>query len=121
MSASIFVQARFVACPHRQLRSARKHATEADLHDLSRAQTDIGITLAISNKHSSLTATLGGNALLHGKADDLIPKPYTEARHMRKLIIALMISAAFIVSGISATTFSDGQLSRSVWAEGGGD
>jgi hypothetical protein len=39
---------------------------------------------------------------------------------MRKLIIALMISAAVIVSGISATTFTSGQLTRSVSA-GGGD
>ena len=38
---------------------------------------------------------------------------------MRKLIIALMISAALIVSGISATTFSCGQLISSAWAEGG--
>jgi hypothetical protein len=41
---------------------------------------------------------------------------------MRKVIIALMISAAFIVSGISATTFSTGQLTTGVWAgDGGGD
>jgi hypothetical protein len=41
---------------------------------------------------------------------------------MRKLIIALMISAALIVSGISATTFSAGELTNNVWAEGdGGD
>jgi hypothetical protein len=40
---------------------------------------------------------------------------------MRKLIIALMISAAFIVSGISATTFSSGELTTCVWAEGGSD
>ena len=39
---------------------------------------------------------------------------------MRKLIIALMISAVLIVSGISATSFSSGQLTHSVWAEGGG-
>jgi hypothetical protein len=39
---------------------------------------------------------------------------------MRKLIIALMISAAFIVSGISATTFTSGQLTSSVWADGDG-
>jgi hypothetical protein len=38
---------------------------------------------------------------------------------MRKVIIALMLSAAFIVSGISATTFTTGQLSSSAWAEGG--
>jgi hypothetical protein len=40
---------------------------------------------------------------------------------MHKVIIALIVSAAFIVSGISATTFSSGQLTNSVWAEGGGD
>jgi hypothetical protein len=39
---------------------------------------------------------------------------------MRKLIIALIISAAFIVSGVSATTFSSGQLTSSVWAGNGG-
>jgi hypothetical protein len=39
---------------------------------------------------------------------------------MRKVIIALMISAAFIVSGISTTTFSSGQISASVWADGDG-
>jgi hypothetical protein len=40
-------------------------------------------------------------------------------RNVNKLIIALMISAAFIVSGISATTFSTGQLTTKVWADGG--
>lgn len=39
---------------------------------------------------------------------------------MRKIIVALMISAAFIMSGVSATTFSTGQIISSVWAEGGG-
>jgi hypothetical protein len=38
---------------------------------------------------------------------------------MRKLMIALMVSAAFIVSGVSITTFTSGQLTSSVWAEGG--
>jgi hypothetical protein len=38
---------------------------------------------------------------------------------MRKIVIALLISAAFIVSGISVTTFSSGQLTSSAWAEGG--
>ena len=38
---------------------------------------------------------------------------------MRKMIIALMISAAFIVSGISATTFTSGQLTSSAYAQGG--
>jgi hypothetical protein len=42
-----------------------------------------------------------------------------EARHVRKLIITLMISAAFIVSGISATTFTSGQLTSSAYAQGG--
>jgi hypothetical protein len=40
---------------------------------------------------------------------------------MRKMIIALILSAAFIISGISATTFSAGQLTGSVWAEDGGE
>jgi hypothetical protein len=40
---------------------------------------------------------------------------------MRKVIMALVISAAFIVSGISATAFSTGQLTGSVWAEAGGE
>lgn len=39
---------------------------------------------------------------------------------MRKIIMALMLSAAFILSGISATTFSMSQIANSVWAEGGG-
>jgi hypothetical protein len=39
---------------------------------------------------------------------------------MRKLIIALMVSAAIIVSGISATTFTGGQFTSSASAEGGG-
>ena len=38
---------------------------------------------------------------------------------MRKLIIALVISAAFIVSGISATTFTSGQFTSSAYADGG--
>ena len=40
---------------------------------------------------------------------------------MRKVIVALMISATLIVSGISATTFSSGQLTSSASAEGDGD
>jgi hypothetical protein len=40
---------------------------------------------------------------------------------MRKVILALLISAAFIVSGISATTFSTGQITSSVWADGAGE
>jgi hypothetical protein len=39
---------------------------------------------------------------------------------MRKMIMALLISAAFVISGISATTFSTGQLTSSAWACGGG-
>ncbi len=38
---------------------------------------------------------------------------------MRKIIVALFISAAFIMSGISVTTFSTGQLTSSAWANGG--
>ena len=40
---------------------------------------------------------------------------------MRKLITALMISAALIMSGISATTFSSGQLPSGASADGGGE
>ncbi len=40
---------------------------------------------------------------------------------MRKILVALMISAAFIMSGISATTFSSSQLTSSVWADCGGE
>ena len=38
---------------------------------------------------------------------------------MRKLIIALMISAALMVSGISATAFTSCQLTSTAWASGG--
>ena len=38
---------------------------------------------------------------------------------MRKVIIALMISAALIFSGISATTFTSGQLTSNACAEAG--
>jgi hypothetical protein len=51
----------------------------------------------------------------------LLAIPQWGKRTMRKLMIAVIISAAFIISGISATTFSAGQLSESAWAEGGGD
>ena len=37
---------------------------------------------------------------------------------MRKLIVALMLSAALIMSGVSVATFSTGQLGNVVWAEG---
>jgi hypothetical protein len=40
-------------------------------------------------------------------------------RNVRKVIIALMISAAIIMSGISATTFTSGQLITSASACGG--
>jgi hypothetical protein len=39
---------------------------------------------------------------------------------MHKIVITVMISAALIMSGISATTLSSGQLTSSVWAEDGG-
>jgi hypothetical protein len=42
-----------------------------------------------------------------------------EARVMRKLLVALMLSAAVIVSGISATTFTHGQLTSPAYANGG--
>jgi hypothetical protein len=38
---------------------------------------------------------------------------------MRKAIVVCIISVAFIISGISATTFSGGQLVSNVWAEDG--
>ena len=50
------------------------------------------------------------------KQNDL--EPLMEDRDMRKVIIALMISAAIILSGISATTFTSGQLTSSVSADG---
>jgi hypothetical protein len=40
---------------------------------------------------------------------------------MRKLIIALMISAMFVMSGISTTMLSNGQITSSAWAGGGGE
>jgi hypothetical protein len=46
-------------------------------------------------------------------------EPLMEERHMRKVILALMISTALIVSGISATTFSSGQIASNTWASGG--
>jgi hypothetical protein len=42
-----------------------------------------------------------------------------EGKIMRKMIMALMLSAAFIISGISVTTFSTGQLTMTAWANGG--
>ena len=38
---------------------------------------------------------------------------------MRKVIATLLIATAFILSGVSVTTFSTGQLASNVWAEGG--
>jgi hypothetical protein len=38
---------------------------------------------------------------------------------MRKVMIALVISAAFLVSSVSLATFTSGQLTSSAWAEGG--
>jgi len=40
---------------------------------------------------------------------------------MRKIIVALIIAAALVVSGVSVTTFSAGQLTSSVWAEDGSE
>lgn len=39
---------------------------------------------------------------------------------MRQMMAVLMISAALIISGISATTIAAGQLTSHVWADGGG-
>jgi hypothetical protein len=41
-----------------------------------------------------------------------------EGKIMRKMIMALILSAAFIMSGISVTTFSTGQLTMTTWANG---
>jgi uncharacterized protein YceK len=38
---------------------------------------------------------------------------------MRKIIVAFIISAALLMSGISTVTFTTGQLTSNVWAEGG--
>jgi hypothetical protein len=38
---------------------------------------------------------------------------------MRKIIMALAIAGALIMSGLPMTTFSIGQLSSSAWATGG--
>ena len=38
---------------------------------------------------------------------------------MRKIIVAFMIAAALVVSGVSVTTFSSGQLTGNAWAEDG--
>jgi hypothetical protein len=38
---------------------------------------------------------------------------------MGKIIMALAISSALIMSGISVTTFSSGQFASSAWAEDG--
>ena len=38
---------------------------------------------------------------------------------MRKLMIALALSVAVLVSGVSITTVTSGQFTSSVWAEGG--
>jgi hypothetical protein len=38
---------------------------------------------------------------------------------MRKIIVAFIISAALLMSGISNVTFTAGQLTSSAWAEGG--
>jgi hypothetical protein len=38
---------------------------------------------------------------------------------MRKIIVALIISAALVMSGISVTTLTGGQITGSAWAEDG--
>jgi hypothetical protein len=43
----------------------------------------------------------------------------TEGKIMRKTIMALMLSAALIMSGISVATFSTGQLTMTAGANGG--
>jgi hypothetical protein len=51
----------------------------------------------------------------------LLAIPQWGKRTMRKLMIAVIISAAFIISGISATTFSAGQLTSTAAADAGGE
>jgi hypothetical protein len=38
---------------------------------------------------------------------------------MRKIVMALVISAALILSGISGTIFTTNQVTSSAWASGG--
>jgi uncharacterized protein YceK len=38
---------------------------------------------------------------------------------MRKILVAIVISAALILSGVSTVTFSTSQLTSSAWAEDG--
>jgi hypothetical protein len=39
---------------------------------------------------------------------------------MRKIIVALLIAAAVVFSGVSATSFATGQLTSQAWADGAG-
>jgi len=86
---------------------------------LSDFQTAVGIALALCSEYCLSTAILGGNAPHTRQSIQNDFEPLKEERDMRKLIVALMISAAFIVSGVSGTTFSSGQITPSAWAEGG--
>jgi hypothetical protein len=60
-----------------------------------------------------------GDAPLTWQNKQNLCQPLREERDMRKAIIALMISAAFILSGVSATTFSSSQITTNAWAEDG--
>jgi hypothetical protein len=44
---------------------------------------------------------------------------YEKGKIMRKIIMAVLISAAFVVSGLSVTTLSGSQLTSTAWANGG--
>jgi len=44
---------------------------------------------------------------------------YERGKDMRKVIITIVISAVFIISGISGATFSSGQVASNAWAEDG--
>ncbi len=57
--------------------------------------------------------------LLSGSRNHQIKQPQKRRKTVRKIIVALVISAALIVSGVSVTTFSTGQLTGSAWADGG--
>jgi hypothetical protein len=96
----------------------RKPETDARLHDAFVSHAHVGIVLALPYKQCSLDGNSRGDAphTWLSKQNDL--GPLMEDRHMRKVIIALMISAAIILSGISATTFTSGQFTSSVSADG---
>ena len=91
----------------------------------SSSPVEVGIALALASHYSSSTAILGAMARIPCNAErTLVTRTITTnygGIAVRKVIIALMISAAIIVSGLSTTTFSTGQLTNIAWGEGGGE